>query len=258
MQNPGHAQPSFREWIARASRENSTKTILAIDIDTGPPDTGLERASYLLDKTGQYLCAVKLSRQTVLNLGTTRTAQLVKRVHQHNLPTIIDDKLNDIGETNKAIARAYFRLGLDALTANPFAGWKKGLQPLFQTAHTNNKGVILLTYMSHPGADESYGQLVLTKESNKPKPQYILFAEKAARWKADGVVVGATRPKILKEVKTVLGKKVPIYSPGIGTQGGDITKALEAGTAYLIIGRSISKTPHPRETAARIANMSRQ
>ena len=258
MQNPGHNQQPYKEWVARASRENSTRIILAIDIDTGPPDSGLEHARGLLEKTHPYLCAVKLSRQTILNLGTTRTARLVKQIHQHNLPSIIDDKLNDIGETNRAIAQAYFSLGLDALIANPFAGWKGGLQPLFQTAHGSSRGVILLAYMSHPGADESYGQLVVTGRSRKLRPQYLLFADKALKWRADGVVVGATRPQILKEVKSVLGKKIPVYSPGVGAQGGDLRKAKEVGTDYFIIGRSISRAPRPGEAAARFANLSRE
>lgn len=256
MRSPEKDGTSFKERIARASRENSSRIVLAIDIDQPRPQHGLKRAQQLLDKTVQYLCGVKISRQTVLNIGTRNTALLVKRVHDNDLPCIVDDKINDIGETNKAIADAYFRLGLDAIIANPFAGWKGGLEPLFQTAHNKGRGVILLVYMSHPGATEGYGQRVIAGHSKKPRFQYKLFAEKAVKWKADGAVVGATRPRIVKEVKAVLGGRVPIYSPGVGAQGGDLRRALEAGTDYFIIGRSITRDPHPEHAAERHASIS--
>ena len=256
MRSPEKDGTSFKERIARASRESSSRIILAIDIDQPPPQHGLKRARQLLDKTVRYLCGVKISRQTVLNLGTRNTALLVKRVHDNDLPCIVDDKINDIGETNKAIADAYFRLGLDAIIANPFAGWRGGLEPLFQKAHSKGRGVILLVYMSHPGAAEGYGQRVIAGPSKKPRFQYILFAEKAVKWKADGAVVGATRPRIVKEVKAVLGGRVPIYSPGVGAQGGDLRRALEAGTDYFIIGRSITKDPRPEHAAESYASTS--
>jgi orotidine-5'-phosphate decarboxylase len=96
----------------------------------------------------------------------------------------------------------------------------------------------------------------MVDRSKRPRSQYILFAEKAVEWKADGAVVGATRPRIVKEVKAVLGGRVPVYSPGVGAQGGDLRRALEAGTDYFIIGRSITKDPHPEHAAERYATIS--
>lgn len=254
MKEQGRQAEPFKEKIARASRENSSRIILALDIDQGSPEAGLRRARKLLDKTIPSLCAAKIGRQTVLNLGTSRTTQITSLVHKRGLPCIIDDKLNDIGSTNVAIATAYFRLGFDALTANPFAGWRGGLQPVFKRAHRLRNGIILLVYMSHAGASEGYGQTVA--DGRTKRPQYLVFAERAVKWKADGAVVGATRPNVVREAKRILGKSVPIYSPGVGTQGGDLKTALEAGTDYFIIGRSIIKSPAPSRAAAMFANLS--
>ena len=44
---------------------------------------------------------------------------------------------------------------------------------------------------------------------------FLRYAEEA---KVDGVVVGATRPNIIREVASA--KPAPIFSPGIGRQGG--------------------------------------
>jgi orotidine-5'-phosphate decarboxylase len=59
------------------------------------------------------------------------------------------------------------------------------------------------------------------------------------------VVVGGNRLDILKELASKDNETVPIYSPGIITQGGDINKALQAGSTYLIIGRAIINSDSP-------------
>jgi len=150
------------------------------------------------------------------------------------------------------IAEYYYEAGFDALIANPFVGWEEGLKPVFEVAKNRRKGVILLGYMSHKGAGEGYGQMVVDIESEQKKPQYLVFAEKALKWGADGVVVGATYPEKIREIHAVLGEKIPIYSPGVGVQGGEIESALKAGASYLIVGRVITLSENPAETAKKI------
>jgi orotidine-5'-phosphate decarboxylase len=74
--------------------------------------------------------------------------------------------------------------------------------------------------MSHKGANEGYGQTIIDPETSEKTLQYLAFARKALKWGADGVVVGATVPQKITEVKQVLKEEVAIYSPGIGAQGG--------------------------------------
>jgi len=69
-------------------------------------------------------------------------------------------------------------------------------------------------------------------------------------WGADGVVVGATVPQKIAEVKQILNDKVDIYSPGVGAQGGAAETAIKAGASYLIVGREITNSNEPA-TAAR-------
>lgn len=247
---------TFKQKIKRASEKHDSRVVLALDVNGENPNRLFRDSLKLVRATLSYVCCLKLGRQTILNLGAGRTRRLVNAAKEETIPTIVDDKLNDIDETNRQIADAYFRLGLGGLTVNPFAGWRGGLESVFKLAHSSNKGVIVLVHMSHPGAVEGFGQRVLTRRGGKPQPQYKLFARKALAWNADGVVVGATRPAIVREVRSILGNRIPIYSPGLGPQGGDLRSASRAGTDYFIVGRSITRAPSPEKAAARFASES--
>jgi orotidine-5'-phosphate decarboxylase len=240
---------AFKVRIEQAAKKTSSNIVLALDL---PPDKSKSlffRAKQILEAVHPHICAVKLNRHLILPLGLFGDVQkLLNQAKRYGLPTIMDCKINDIGNTNKIIAEYYFKAGFDAVTANPFVGWKEGLQPVFETARQLNCGVILLVYMSHKGTREGYGQNVCA-ETNQTISQYQVFAQKALKWEADGAVVGATYPKKIKELYSVLGEKVPIYSPGIGTQGGKIEAAVRNGAKYLIVGRAITLAENPSKAA---------
>jgi orotidine-5'-phosphate decarboxylase len=256
LRKPVQDNGSFRENILSASKNNFSRIILALDLQGSSQSQLLRTGKKLVEETAPYLCAIKLGRQTVLNLGTEKTRILIATSHGNELPCIIDDKLGDIDETNSAISQAYFQLGFDGIIVNPIAGWKGGLEPVFKIAHNAGKGVIVLVYMSNPGATEAYGQLVLRNSHGKPRPQYEIFAEKADQWGADGAVVGGNRPDIVKKVKAKLHNGIHIYSPGIGTQGGKVLRASNAGSDFFIIGRSITRSSDPERAVQNFARQS--
>ena len=246
----------FRENILRTSKNNFSRVILALDLQGSSSSKLLRSGKKLIERTAPYICAVKIGRPTVLNLGTEKTRVLIKLSHDYDLPCIIDDKLGDIDETNSAISQAYFSLGFDGIIVNPIAGWKGGLEPVFKIAQKEGKGVIVLVYMSNPGASEDFGQLVLRSPKGRPQRQYEIFAKRAGEWGADGAVVGATRPEVVKRVRAKLSENVRIYSPGIGTQGGKVLKAARAGSDFFIIGRSITQARDPERAAQDFARQS--
>mgnify|MGYP000607283039 CR=1 FL=1 len=237
----------FSLLLGKSSRERGSRIVLALDV-VDEAGRLVDRCLSILEQTSPHICAVKLNRHVVLPLGLEKTATLVEEIHGLGLPAIMDCKLNDIGSTNQVIAKHYFDAGFDALTANPFVGWEGGLKPVFELARKLDRGVLLLVYMSHPGAAEGYGQKVVD-ESGQARPQYLVFAEKALEWRADGVVVGATHPEKIEEVRMVLGSGVPIFSPGVGVQGGRVEHAVRAGASYLIVGRSIIMAESPGRVA---------
>jgi orotidine-5'-phosphate decarboxylase len=243
------------------ARKKESNIVLALDFPYEKSEnrqTLYKKAEKIIDTVHPYVCAVKFNHHLTLPLGIFNGVQkLLEKAHEKELPTIMDCKVNDIGSTNHVIAEYYYEAGFDALIANPFVGWEEGLKPIFEVAKKQGKGVILLTYMSHKGTSEGYGQTVVDTESGKKTLQYMVFAKKALKWDADGVVVGATYPEKIKEVHTILGGKIPIYSPGVGVQGGEIESAIKAGATYLIVGRAITLSENPAETAERIRNIAK-
>jgi len=251
----------FRDKIEQVAKKQGSNIVLALDFPFEKPENRLNiffKAEEILEATRPYICAVKFNHHLVLPLGVFDGVQkLIKKVHDYGLAAIMDCKANDIGSTNEVIAQYYYAADFDALIANPFIGWEEGLKPIFNVARKLQRGVILLVYMSHKGAIEGYGQTIIDAETGEKIPQYILFAKKARMYEADGAVVGATYPEKIREVYGILGEDVPIYSPGIGAQGGKIKHALEAGAHYLIVGRTITQAQNPTEAARHIWKISK-
>jgi orotidine-5'-phosphate decarboxylase len=252
---------SFRAKMERTAKSKKSNIVIALDFLYEKPENRnklFSKAERILDTVHQYICAVKFNHHLVVPLGTFDGVQkLVKKAHDLGLMAIMDCKVNDIGATNQIIAEYYYAAGFDALIANPFIGWKEGLQPIFEVAHRLQRGVILLVYMSHKGASEGYGQTIID-EKGKKTPQYVSFAKQALKYEADGAVVGATYPEKVKEVHEILGERVPIYSPGIDAQGGEVKAALDAGARYLIVGRAITGADDPAVSARKIRDLARK
>jgi orotidine-5'-phosphate decarboxylase len=234
-----------------ASSKNGSNIVLALDITGRRPEL-YAKSLDVLNQAAPSLCGVKINHHLVLPLGLhDGVERIIARAHDLGLPVIMDCKINDIGHTNYVIAEEYFNAGFDAVIANPFVGWVEGLQPVFELARRLSRGVLVLVYMSHKAAEEGYGQRVL-EGGKTQKLQYLVFARKSLEWGADGAVVGATYPEKIEEVRRVLGERVPIYSPGIGAQGGEIQRAIRAGATYLIVGRSIVASQDPGRAAREI------
>jgi len=250
---------TFKRLMEESEEERGSNIVLALDSVSSSREELLPASLRILEKVNPYICAVKLNRHLLLPLGLyAGVKKIVEKAHGLGLPIIMDCKINDIGYTNRVIAENYFNAGFDAVTANPFVGWEDGLQPVFEAAREMSRGVILLVYMSHKASWEGYGQMVHDPETGEKKTQYIIFAEKALAWNADGAVVGGTYPEKIREVYTILKEDVPIYSPGIGAQGGEIKAAVSAGAHYVIIGRAITLAEKPEEAARRFRDAVRK
>jgi orotidine-5'-phosphate decarboxylase len=222
--------------------EKRGKLILANDY---PPSTNkLEsRTISNIRKLNKHLCGLKINFHLLLQLGSKEIININKIAHRYELQTIADIKLNDIGNTNENATEILWKLGFDAVIVNPIMG-KQSLNKIIVSAHRKNKGVIALCHMSAPEAKFSY-ELNVKLNSNKEKKLYQLFLEWAISQNADGIIVGATYPKIIRYCKKKIKNSLAIYSPGIGTQGGKVKDIMSAGSDYLIVGRTILNANDP-------------
>jgi len=195
-----------------------------------------------------YLCGIKLNFHLLLPLSAKDIIKINKTAHDYGLQTIADIKLNDIGNTNRVTTEHLWDLGFDAVIANPIMGLDS-LKNLVKSSHKEQKGVITLCHMSAPEARLSYD---LEIKMGKKQQLYQLFLNWALTAKVDGIVVGATFPKIIQYCSKQAGKNLSIFSPGVGTQGGNAEEVISSGTNYLIVGRTILNAKNPVDVAKKL------
>jgi orotidine-5'-phosphate decarboxylase len=178
----------------------------------------------IVDATAEFACAFKPQIAHFAALGAEGALQrLIAHIHAAHpgLPVILDSKRGDIGSTaQRYAAEAFDRYASDAVTVNPYLG-RDSVQPFLDHA---DKGVVILCRTSNPGAGDLQ-DLLVQADNGVGRPLYQHVAEKIARdWNAHGncaLVVGATWPEQLREVRTIVGD-VPFLVPGVGAQGGDV------------------------------------
>ncbi len=165
------------------------------------------------------------------------------------IPIIVDAKRGDIGNTNAGYVEYVFDyLGADAVTVHPYFG----SESLGAFLEREDKGIIVLCRSSNPGAGELQD---LTVDGEK---LYVRVAREVVdSWNKSGnclLMVGATYPEELREIRQLAGPDMPFLVPGIGAQGGDVRATVEAGGDNLIISasRAVIFADDPRAEAQKL------
>jgi len=234
---------TFKTRLSQVSKTNG-KVILANDYDSSEKNLQ-NKTIQNIKKLNPYLCGIKLNFHLLLPLSAREIIKINKTAHDYGLQTIADIKLNDIGNTNRVTTEHLWNLGFDAVIANPIMGLDS-LKNLVKSSHKEQKGVITLCHMSAPEAKLSYDMEI---KMGKKQQLYQLFLNWALTAKVDGIVVGATFPKIIQYCSKQAGKNLSIFSPGVGTQGGNASEVISSGTNYLIVGRTILNAKNPTNIA---------
>ena len=247
----GKNSKDFLGLIEDSSKKRKSKIVLALDFPLRE-DTGklAGDAKKIIRELGSYICAIKLNFHLIMPLSLAEVRSVNSTALDLGLPSIADIKLNDIENTNLVATEYLWRAGFSAVIVNPFVGYRGGMDGVLKRARELGKGVITLAYMSHPAADEGYGL-----ELANHKTIHELFLKRAIEWKSAGIIMGSTRPEKIRFAREKVGKKIKIFSPGSGAQGGDALKALEAGCDYLIIGRKIIESKDPKATASALYDL---
>ncbi len=234
---------TFKTRLSKISKAQG-KVILANDYDLSIKNLETKTIDNI-KQLHPFLCGIKLNFHLLLPLSGKEILKINKMAHRYGLQTIADIKLNDIGNTNLITTENLWNLGFDAVIANPIMGLD-ALKNLVKSAHRDDKGVITLCHMSAPEAKLFYDMEV---KMEKKQQLYQLFLNWALTAKVDGIIVGATFPKIIQYCAKKAGKNLSIFSPGVGTQGGNANDVISAGTNYLIVGRTILNAKNPISVA---------
>jgi orotidine-5'-phosphate decarboxylase len=205
----------------------------------GQPDAILNFCKAIIDATADVACAFKpqIAYFAALRAEDQLEAlcKYLRETYPH-IPLVLDAKRGDIGATAEQYAReAFERYNADAVTVNPYMGFDS-VAPYLEW---KDRGAIVLCRTSNPGGSD----LQFLSVDGKPLYQHVasLVADK---WNSNGqcgLVVGATFPAELAEVRRIVGD-MPLLVPGIGAQGGDIQATVTAGKTATGMGMMINSS----------------
>lgn len=203
--------------------------ILALDVTEKRIALSIARAC------ARHLDAIKVGYPLVLAAGLAVAGDLAKL----DIPLIADFKVADIPSTNTLITDQVFAAGFQAVICHGFTG-ADAVGACVASAHANGGECYVVAEMSHPGGTEFF--------HGGTAEQITWLAVGAG---ADGIIAPATRPDRVRALRAIIGSR-KILSPGIGAQGGDISKI--AGIVDgVIVGRAIYAAEDPGLSAREFA-----
>jgi len=255
---------SFREKLLDSYRKKNS--VLCVGLDPAlpaqrnsnivpsrfldPRDENKSRLSFclsLVEETSPYCVAFKPNQQYVAGFTAEDQRKLTSAMRAAGCVSILDYKLNDIGDSVESAIFHIRKWGYDAITFNPFLGNIEGTVKL---AHSGEQelGIIVLTLTSNP---ETVRYQKETRLGGKPL--YLIVAEDVQKYGADGCVVGATGHVTVDEIKAIrkaAGNDKIFLVPGVGTQKGDPEKVIESGGNILInVSRDVDYAELPGKRA---------
>jgi orotidine-5'-phosphate decarboxylase len=227
-----------------AARSAATGTVLCLGLDPDPrglppgfpPDLGGVEAfaGLVLEAAVPHVAAVKPNLAFFEAYGSAGMAAL-ERLRARiptDVPVIADGKRGDIETTAARQAVALFdALGVDAVTVNPYLG-ERAIAPLLERL---DRFAYVLCRTSNPGAGELQDLPVEADHATGAPAEalHARVARRAASWGPGGtvgLVVGATAPEQLREIRAV-APGLALLVPGVGAQGGAIEAVLADGPA---------------------------
>jgi len=238
---------TFIEKLSAAWSANNSLLCVGLDPDIAKfpshlqqqPDAIFTFCKEIIDATAATACAFKPQIAYFSALRAEDQLEAIceyLRTNYPHIPIVMDAKRGDIGATAEQYAReAFERYGADAVTVSPYMGFDS-VAPYLEW---KDRGAIVLCRTSNAGGSD----LQFLKVDGVPLYQHVarLVADK---WNTNGqcgLVVGATFPQELAQVRSIIGD-MPLLVPGIGAQGGDIQATVHAGKTANGMGMMINSS----------------
>jgi len=251
---------SFKSKLLEAAAKNKSWLCIGLDPDVSKlpkksgfsPEAVLKFNRAVIEATSDLVCAYKPNSAFYECLGAKGWEildQTIKSIPGH-IPVIVDAKRGDIGNTAAMYAKSVFEgLNADAVTVNAYLG-RDSIEPFVKYS---DKGIFILCLTSNKSSADIQRQLLVMENpsevslmtpraraktfaeffNNSTKKVYEHIAKLACEWNEYdnvGIVVGATAPEELAEIREIIGEDMPVLIPGVGAQGGDLEKSIELGS----------------------------
>ncbi len=209
-----------------SGRIQETRSHLCVGVDPRPDRIDEPVSDFLkrvVEETAPYAAAFKPNSAFFEAMGSDGWKLLEQWIPgiPEDIPVILDVKRSDIAETQAAYARAYFEhLDVDAVTLNPLLG-RDSIEPFVRYP---GKGVYLLGITSNPGAQD----ILLRSLDGRP---FIDTIQDICLWARGypantGLVIGL--PQGSEQLfESIID--VPLLIPGLGAQGGDLSRLRMSG-----------------------------
>jgi len=215
------------------------RLVVALDV----PD--VEAAEVLLDKLQDSVRIVKIG----VELFTSAGPSVVKLAQNHGKEVFLDLKFFDISETVKRATARAADLGVQFLTVHAH---RKTMQAAVdgRRSYPDLKilAVTVLTNFSELDIQESGSTWSISE-------LVVARARAAADVGCNGVVASGQESMAIRQA---ISQKFAIITPGVRSIGGEKhdqirvttpTVAIEQGSDYLVVGRSIRDANNPKATA---------
>ena len=213
--------------------DDSKKIIVALDYDN------LDSVTNLINSIDPELCRIKIGKELFTKYGPS----IVKNIHEKGFEIFLDLKFHDIPTTVYKACISAFSLNIWMLNIHLTGGYDMAVSAMKakKDCKSNSKliGVTALTSLSDDDCIKIYG----CKRSDQLKKMKDIGLEADI----DGFVCSPY------DINTLAAEDKIFVTPGIRTNSNTqdhhkvITpvKALQLGSTYLVIGRSITESLEP-------------
>jgi orotidine-5'-phosphate decarboxylase len=214
-----------------------------VALDVREPGEALGLVDRLGDEAGFY--------KVGLELYTRWGSQAVRELRDRGKRVFLDLKLHDIPNTVAAAVRAAADHGVDLLTVHAVGGPRMLEAAVRASRDVGGPALLAVTILTSMDVRElstTWGRDVTSMQS-----EVLRLAELSRDAGMDGVVASAREAASLRRR---LGPAALLVTPGIRPAGADAHdqtrvatpgEAVRGGATHLVLGRTITEAPDPRE-----------
>jgi orotidine-5'-phosphate decarboxylase len=215
-------------------------------------DVNVRRFENLVNETATIpqISAYKLGFMLALEVGLPKACEIARKYTDK--PLIYDHQKagTDIPDTGRPFMQICKKAGIDAVILFPQAGVETE-RAWIKAAQEEKLGVIVGGLMTHKGYTRAEGGFLADEAV---LDMYL----DAVKFGVTDFVVPGTKPEAIRKIRSWLereGVEPVLYSPGLVTQKGDISEALEAAGPkwHAIIGRAIYEAEDMHQAALDLA-----